>query len=415
MLQSLWRQRRMIGVITFIGVLCVALYLLCVAPTYQVSTMLRAAELNDLDELNRSKFYALPPREALQRVAASLDSYDTRYGYFRSNAALEAALTKPGWTVEQAFEQFNFKALKLSQSDLKSPGGGNEFVRLDMRYPQGLDGKSALNGLVQYAIERERLRISRDLEVMIQNRIRDVDAQLAVAKANYVASMEKEVAELLEGDNLKRAMLRDELQGLRVQLKLRRENRIAELKEAITIANSLGIKRPSSPSKMAQTETEAGGSVIRTEINSQSIPLYFLGTDALEAERDVLLKRSSDDFTEPRIARIREELVLLEKNRKVQMLQARENENVFLKDVEPLRAERARLTSIRTDMGHLQLVSVDRPAVDPLYALGLGTVPLLLVGAILGLLVGMMLALLRFVLQRASSPQETVLTLPASN
>ncbi|UPF05429.1 Wzz/FepE/Etk N-terminal domain-containing protein [Pseudomonas mosselii] len=413
MLQSIRRQKRMIGFFVAVGALFASLYFFFVAPDYQVSTLLRPAALNDLDELNRTKIYSLPPREALQRVAISLDSYDTRLSYFRSNTELQAAMMKPGWSVEQAFEKFNFKALKLTQSDPKVSTGANDFIRLDLRYPQGLDGKAVLNGLVQYAIERERALIAKDLDVMIKNRVRDLDSELAAARVNYVAEREKEIAELLEGDGLKRALLNDELQALRVQLKLRRENRIAELKEAIAIAHSLGIKRPSTPAKMAQAEVGGAGGVIRAEINNQNVPLYFLGTDALEAERDVLLRRASDDFTEPRVARIREELMLLEKNRKVQMLKSRNNEDLFLRGMEPLRAERARLSALRTDMSHLELVNIDRSAVDPLNPLGLGKFQLVLAGAILGLFVGTLVALIRFLLRRDLVHREARLITPS--
>src|SRR5690606_11892874 len=101
--------------------------------------------------------------------------------------------------------------------------------------------------------------------------------------------------------------------------------------EAINIARSLGLKKPSTPSSMA--DSEASGNVIRTEVNNQQIPLYFMGTDALEAERQVLRKRRSDDFADPRIAQIRRELSLLISNRQVEVLRKRENEEIFLKGV----------------------------------------------------------------------------------
>lgn len=164
---------------------------------------------------------------------------------------------------------------------------------------------------------------------------------------------------------MRRAQLNDELRALRVQLKVMREDRIAQLSEAIEIARTLGLSRPTSPSSLAQQGDEKGGNVIRTEINNQQIPLYFMGTEALEAERQTLRKRSSDDFTEPRIAQIRKDLLLLEQNRTVQQLQQRQNDEVFVKGVEKLRAERIRLSNISTDLSELRLVNIDRPAVAP--------------------------------------------------
>ena len=68
-----------------------------------------------------------------------------------------------------------------------------------------------------------------------------------------------------------------------------------------------------------------------------------MGVDALTAERDTLLKRKGDDFTE-RVAKIQQELKQLENNREVQYLQARKGESVSSKTstscVESRRASR---------------------------------------------------------------------------
>nr|MDH2557789.1 Wzz/FepE/Etk N-terminal domain-containing protein [Pseudomonas sp. Hg5Tf] len=395
-LQSLWRRKILIAAVAMLFGLVAAAYAFSVTPEYQVNTILRPAALNDLDALNRSKVYSLPPGQALIRVGAALDSYETRLGYFRSNAELQAVFSTSGRTAEQAFEAFNRDALKLVQPDPKKSDLLSSFIGLELRYPQGVNGKEALNGLVQYAIESERRQISEDLKVIIDNRIKEVDAQLAVARVDYDVGKEGQIAELLEADNLERARLIDELKALRVQLKLRREDRIAQLSEAIAIARSLGLRKPSTPSAMGRSEVEGTGNVIRTEVNNQQIPLYFMGTDALEAEQQVLRKRTSDDFVDPRIAQIRKELMMLGSNRKVQMLQQRQNEELFVKGIEALRAERSRLMTIPTDMTGLRLVSIDRLAVEPISPIKPKKSLIIALGLILGGVVGSLIVLLRY-------------------
>ena len=105
------------------------------------------------------------------------------------------------------------------------------------------------------------------------------------ARANYDTDKESKIAKLLEGDKLKRAQLEDELSALRLQMKMERTNRLAELSEAIAIAKSMGIKTPTTPSSMADAARGGSSQVMRTEVNNQKIPLFFLGTEALEAER----------------------------------------------------------------------------------------------------------------------------------
>lgn len=393
LLQAVWRQRKLIVICSlFFGVIG-ALFAYTVTPEYEVSTILRPAALNELDALNRSEIYSLPPSTALIRVGAALDSYETRLGYFRSNPDLQAAFTRPGYTAEQAFEDFNRNALKLVQPDPKKADLLSAYIGFQMRYPEGVRGHDVLNELVNYAIENERRQVSDDLKIIIGNRLKEVDAKLVAARADYDATKESNIAELLESDSLSRALLQDELKALRVQLKQRREDRISVLDEAINIARSLGLKKPSTPSSMA--DSEASGNVIRTEVNNQQIPLYFMGTDALEAERQVLRKRRSDDFADPRIAQIRRELSLLISNRQVEVLRKRENEEIFLKGVEPLRAERIRLENISTDLSQLRLVSIDRFAVEPVNPVAPQKLLWIALGLILGAGIGLFLAILR--------------------
>ncbi len=66
---------------------------------------------------------------------------------------------------------------------------------------------------------------------------------------------------------------------------------------------------------------------MRIEINNQQVPLYFMGTDALEAERAALQQRKTDDFTEGRITQIARELKMLQSNPEVKVLKQRQNED----------------------------------------------------------------------------------------
>lgn len=392
--RTIWRRRFFIisvgGACAFLG----AAIAYSITPVYEASTTLKPVALNQLDALNRSKIYSLPPREALKRVGATLDSYNARLDFFRSRPDLVDAFQVEGQSVEQAFEDFNSSALSVVQADPKRTDLLSDFIGLKMRYDKGIDGAGILNDFVDYAVERERAQLSRDMQIIVANRLNEVDAELSSAMMEYQAGNEGRIARLEEADAIKRAQLNDELKALRVQLKLRREARVAELDEAIGVARSLGLKKPSTPSLMAD-EAMAGGNVIRTEVNGRPVPLYFMGTEVLEAERLALRKRTSDDFVEPRIGQIRKELILLTTNRNVQAIRSRDNEQAFLEGIEALRVERARLQSVDTELKGLRLVSIDQRAV----ASGQPVKPrrsiIILLALIGGTLIGAVIALLR--------------------
>jgi len=375
-------------------------YVLFAQQIYQTSSLLRPAAINELDALNRSQVYTLPAPDALLKVGLALESYENRLNFFRDHPDLFKPLLQPGRTLEQSFEVFNRDAITLVQPASNKDNSESSYLRLELTYPASLDGVAILNGFVDYAINKQREQISADLKVIISNRLRELDAQINAARSSYMSDKQGKIASFLEADTLQKARLEDELKALRLQLKIEREARIQQLDEAIAIAKSLGITRPTTPSAMADAAQGSSSRLVRTEITSQSIPLYFMGSQALQAERAALLKRTTDDFTDDRISQIRKNIQLLEVNRQVEMLGKRSNEDVFLKDIEPLRAEVVRLGRLNTDMSHLGLASIDRKAQVPTDPVKPKKALIVALAMVLGLLLGLAIATVRFLTQR---------------
>jgi len=399
LVRSLWQQKLLIVLVTAAVTLAAGAYAFLTTAEYQVQSILRPAVIKDLDALNRTGVYELTPEQAMQRVGATLESYDSRLAFFRSNQELFEALRQPNRSLEQNFEGFNAKAFKMLQPDPKKTDNLSAYVGLQLTYPEGVDGAALVNGLVEHALQLERERIAADLAVVIQNRLNQLELQISAARASYEATKESQIASLLEADSLKRAELQDELTALRQQLKTHRDNRITKLDEAIRIAKALGISKPTTPSALGEGERSGQGSVIRTEVNNQQIPLYFMGSDALEAERNALLQRRSDDFTEPRVAKIAKELKLLENNRQVEVLNKRENEDLFLKKLAVWREEAARLRSLNLDVSGLKLANLDQPATQPLNPVKPKKLLILALGVVLGGMLGLFIALVRNMLR----------------
>ncbi|EIK67370.1 putative chain length determinant protein [Pseudomonas synxantha BG33R] len=400
---SLWRQKIIIFSVGALISSVFAIYAFSVTPEYKVSSVLRPAAINELDALNRSEVYVLPPGEALVRVGMALESYEIRMGFFRSNQKLFEGFVRPGRNLQQTFEEFNKKSISLMLSDKDKADSLSSYLKLELTYPKGIDGVSILNGFVEYAIANERDHISADLTVIINNRLKEIDGRLAAARSSYDTWKEARIASLSESDRIRRAQLQDELQGLRTQLHSLNSNRIAELNEAITIAKKLNIMMPASPTSVGD-DAHSGSVSMRTEINNQQIPLYFMGVNALEAERAVLLQRKSNDFTERRISQIAKELKLLESNREIEVLKSRVKDELFLTDVQPLRAEKARLLSVNKDMSNLKLVAIDKEALEPTSPISPNRPLLIIGGLLLGLVVGFAIAFFRIIKHALREP-----------
>lgn len=405
--QSLWGQKWLISGVAAVVAAAAGAYAFLATPVYEVQSLLRPALIKDLDELNGTGVYTLTPADALKKVGASLDSYETRLGFFQANKNLFDGLAKPDRSLEQAFEEFSREQFVLLKPDPKKLDNLSDYVGIQISYPEDLDGVAITNGLVAYAINAERERIAADFQVVIANRLNTVERQIKAARANYEANKASSIAKLKEADSLKRAELQDELKALRQQLRTKRMNRIAQLDESIAIAKSLGISKPTTPAAMGDEgrAAQGQGSVIRTEVNNQQIPLYFMGTETLQAERDALKARSSDDFTEPRIAEIAKELKLLEQNRKIEVLKNRKDEDLFLKQLAQLREEEARLKGLDLDLSALTLVRVDQPAAKPLKPKEPKKVLIIAIGFMLGGMLGVFVALIRSMLAKRSTKE----------
>ncbi|MGB3126633.1 MAG: Wzz/FepE/Etk N-terminal domain-containing protein, partial [Pseudomonas sp.] len=285
---SIWRQKKLIVGFTILAGIAGVGYAYVSPKVYEVSSVLRPAAINELDALNRSEVYKLPPADALAKVGVQLDSYGVRLDFFRSHEELFKAFQRPGQTLEQSFENFNRNSVNLILPDPKAADTTGSYLRLELQYPADIDGVAILNGFVDYAIAAEREQVGADLKVIVNNRLAELKGKIDAARANYETEKESKIATLLEADRLKRARLQDELNGLRLQMKMERTDRLAELAEAISIAKSMGIKTPTTPSSMGDATRGGTNQVVRTELSNQAIPLYFLGTDALQAERTAL-------------------------------------------------------------------------------------------------------------------------------
>lgn len=197
--------------------------------------------------------------------------------------------------MEQGFKGFNKNSIILEVSGFKRTDAPSNYTKLEMICPKGL----------------------------------------SAARSSCEMGKEARIIELVENDVLCRAQLQDELKALYAQLKVFRGCRLALLGESIAIAKSLGIPKLSTLSSLVDKSDSQLSSVIRTEINNQQVPLYFIGGEALEAER------KSDDFTDARVAQIAKDLRLLQSSCEIELLNNRKHEDLFLRSLAPLRGIRS--------------------------------------------------------------------------
>lgn len=194
--QELWQNKAWIIVTVVIAGILSAVYAFLVTPEYQVTSVLRPAAINELDALNRSEVYTLPPAQTLIKVGGALESYDIRLGFFRSHQHLFKAFSRSGRTLEQRFQGLNKNSISLEVPGLKKTDAPSNYIKLEMIYPKGIDGVSILNALIEYAINVGRQQIAADLSVIVKNPLAQVEGTLSAARARYEMDNETRIAQI---------------------------------------------------------------------------------------------------------------------------------------------------------------------------------------------------------------------------
>ena len=370
--KRLWGEKALVASVSAV---CAVLFLglgFLLTPQYEVKSYLRPVSVSELDALNSSGIYSLTPEDALNKVSEALESYELRFNFFSENKELFDGIIKGvSGTPEQIFREFSEEDISLLRPDPKKSANLTNYIGLKIKYPEGVDGVEATNGIVDYALGKVARDTVYDVREIIKNRLQIIERDIDSARAVYIASKDQEIAQLVEEDRLKRADLEDELAAIKANMKNLRLNKIRQLEEALQIASAAGVVKPLKDSY----SSDAGAA---------NMPMYLMGSEILKAELGVLKQRADDDFSEPRIAEINVELHRLENNRKVEILKNRKDEDVFISDLAELRKEEARLKRLNASLNELKLAKVDQRAESPLKPASPGKIIFLLVGGVLG-------------------------------
>ena len=400
LMATLWQNKWIIVGITFLCTILAIIASYLITPTYRTESVLKPITPNSLYVLSNLNQYAITPESLFLSVEKELYSYDNREKFLLANETLLGNILKDvdPTKKEQVIDRFLTANLAITPS---AKDASQQSLTIALTYPQGTQGPQIVNHFVTAMTDKVKKEIPTTIQTKIGLQRVETQNQLAVLLAGHEASINSSVAKLTEEDALKKLQLQDELAATQLVLRTQRSNRIEALNEAISIAETLNFQKPTSPGM--ESNKAQSSNILRAELVQQQIPLYFLGTEALTAERDALLKRTSDDFTSPRIAAIEGELLLLENNRKIEMLKARDHQDLFLDEIMSLKQKLAELSikekgvkdSVAPFLPTFDIVNIDEKAIAPLSPLKPNKKLITIIGFLLGGMIGVIFVLLR--------------------
>lgn len=153
--------------------------------------------------------------------------------------------------------------------------------------------------------------------------------------------------------SIRQQRLHDQIASLRKIEKERRLDRVVQLQEAANIARSLDLKEP----------MQIGPEVKYQGVANQGLPLYYLGYQLLEAE--------------------------------LSALKSRENDDPFIGALRGLQQKLSELQELKLDINKFGVVTVDQFALPAAKPIKPKKALILAVGGVLGLMLGVFVALIR--------------------
>jgi LPS O-antigen subunit length determinant protein (WzzB/FepE family) len=338
-------------------------YLLYAKPIYRTRIILKPPTLSELSPINNSGFisedlkgmgkkfeagrFLITPEEALERMADGLESYENRFSFYQEHKALfQGPLSSNPVLEESLFAKLSEDSFKMIVPDQKKQENPSDFTGLEMLYSEGIDGPAILNGFAAWVESKQIAIVRNNLETLVQSRLNQLERELAAARTEYNA---------------------------------RKHLNIALIEEAIAVAKSLGIMQPRTPSSFGEELKDLKGNLIKTEITNQNVPLYFMGSVALEAELKVLQERGA--------------------NPEKLGTPYTKDEDLFVLNFSDNQKEMTFLKSVQLNEKTIRMAHLDQPAVKPLSPIAprrmLILAAALVMGTVLGLLAASALCIIR--------------------
>tara|TARA_R110000772_G_scaffold266742_1_gene389606 strand:- start:72916 stop:74244 length:1329 start_codon:yes stop_codon:yes gene_type:complete len=405
---GLWIKKWLILGAIAASVALALIYLSLTKPIYESSTRLRPPLASQLAAINETGQLELTPEEAFSRVLFEARAVSTQRQVFD---AISERLLGPESKSDKMKEQY-FVSRFLPASSTTIEGDGKEDVleevtiTLSFRHPDNQLAADISNALAIAAQNRARKSVLDDLQVLLETRIRVLESRIVLGADELRRNDQDTIVQLREADELRRRQLQDQISALTAKTRQLRLDKITELEEALSIADSLGIEDPMTLHMMSNRTNGGEAVAFRAELSDGTVdPLYLRGSRMLRAELAALQKRTSDAHMEPRLRDLQEQLDLLEENRRIELLQDRENYEALAEKTGALRAEITQLRNfLEASYADVQMARVDKVAVVRNAPIKPKKTLTLLTALVGGALLGVFIALVTIAVQNRRHP-----------
>ncbi len=236
--------------------------------------------------------------------------------------------------------------------------------------------------------------IKDNIILTIEEKIKQKNKDYQIEDNRINAEIEAEISALTEKDLQSKAEINEQIRLLKEKVKLQREFQIERLQADYALAKKLGIHQPIDP---LDYKRNSGSSRTELVINNANPSRYWLGTEILAAEIKNLQNRKSDDAYISGLADLKQKLKALEVNHRINTLKQRQNNLPFSKSLRNLKVEIEKLQEAedKVKKADFDVTRIVEPPSKPFKPVKPKKALILAVAGVLGLMLGVFIALIR--------------------
>lgn len=375
------------SVVTCMLLACI--YLWFSTSTY--TSTLRYTQTSDgLNVINHVPGFAITPLQAKTELEVRLGSFERFRAFLAQHPDYARMLSNENAPEEDTSAlRESFRQLSVTSADSTSSDQGE----IRYSYPEDVDGASLLNDYYLWSQDQYTRVLIERVERSIQNTIAINEVSMNAHLAAYQDELDATVTRMNEEHYIRHLELQDQLAAEQAAERSSRMERIRTLEQAEDIAARLSIHQPTTPLSMAGGNTPDRVVYDNVSIGSD-LPLYFLGTDALSAEREVLTQGLDEPMTSPAIRQIEKQLEQLQHQRRIEAFEARESDSPFIDTYNQLQQENTLLRAKNVTPDDITVTEIVDVAYRPEASDGPGKSLVLALALILGGMMGLMLVML---------------------
>ena len=390
---------------TALGVVLSIIVALSFPKQYKVTTQVALPDASDVVVI-KTRGYGEHTTEGL---------FNQYYQRLKSPEVLTAFIHKGEW-LDRLFPEEK-EAINVNEKVAEI----EDNISIDILSP--LKEKGQVNGLAPHLLainmwggaEKEQVEFLNNYVVAVNNQlIKSIkengqklrDSEVEKIKADILllkeeAKKERHLTiEKLEAENSEKIKaLTQKIELLTAKFNYDMDSKLVRLQEALKIATKMKIKSPTTIESMGKKQAARSSTDVTITSNARH-DLFLLGSVYLTTEIDNVKARKGNLLLVPEISELKQQIKELKDNVKLAVLKERKNDDPFIEGLLPLVSKLDRLKSLTFDFTGAKLYRLDKAAIMDGKAEKPRRMLIVAVGSVLGLFVGVFVALIAGAVKR---------------